>query len=721
MTDSQPPDGPEVAVTYTLRLGDDADPTGITVVTPAFDSAYRFVTAYLATGGGELGESGRALAVIGDLGSGKTHLAMSLLDRISKSREDTIVLKLDTPHSEFGYLFRNILLEQFGRERLHDLVIDYYAQVTAERIDEEQAGPELAGEIRSGLREGTLDPRKVVEHFHLTKRVLQEELRRMLRHLTEHSLWATALALMVMDELTEAVWEWLGGAPPSEELRERGVNRQLVTSADAYHTLSVLVYLGGRIRRRMVLVIDEFEKLLGGEGQVRENAVNSLEELVKVFIDSQGLLVYCGPTDSLPLVSQGTLQRTRVITPSPFDREATIDLIRKRGVEVTRPVAECLVEMTDGNPREILSLFRRAQALVESSRRPVTTATIREAVRQRHEFPAQQVSTTVRRILEDSGLDFRADVVLAADTDPIDFWVRYADGRAAVAVLITRSLLNAGDDTHFERRVAAVKASQMPCELIAVVNGHLTTPMRTGVSNLIGRQPLLFDVQEFGKRLRATLETAIDRLAASAEDNVLEGLRQRMDRLGRQQSATQNMIDQLHESVAGLRAASVARPGAGADLPPLPPAVDEQFQRAGAVTETTGELDRLLHDVFDNPSGNEASLRARRRLASRDLMEAAGAAVVQRLLVQAFKERVALFLEEVSPGRLGPEQEEELQAICRTFEVTVQALPSVPLSEVALVRVLEPGARSPRPDERARVLDELGRRVLKGVVSSARL
>ena len=720
MSGSQGPDGPEVAVTYTLRLGDDADPTEITVVTPAFDSAFRFVDAYLATGGGELGESGRALAVIGDLGSGKTHLAMSLLDRIAKSREDAILLKLDTPHSEFGFLFRNFLLEQFGRERLHDLVIDYYAQVTAERIREEEAGPELAGEIRQGLREGTLDPRKVVEHFHLTKRVLQEELRRMLRHMTEHSVWATALALMVMDELTEAVWEWLGGAAPSEELCERGVNRRLVTSADAYHTLSVLVYLGGRMRRRMVLVIDEFEKLLGGEGYARENAVNSLEELVKVFIDSQGLLVYCGPTDSLPLVSRGTLQRTRVIAPSPFSWEEAIELIGNRGAQVTQPVAECLVEMADGNPREILSLFRRAEAIVEPSRRPVTTTTIREAVRQRYEFPAQQVRTTVRRILEDSGLDFRADVVLAADTDPIDFWVRYGDGRASVAVLVTRSLLSVGDDTYFERRVAAVKASEMPCEMIGVVNGHLTAPMRTGVSNLIGRQPLLFDVQEFGKKFRDMLETAIKRLATSTGENILEGLRQRMDRLSRQQSATQNMIDQLHESVAGIRATAVAQPGTRIDLLPLPPTVDEQFQRASAVTETIGELDRLLHDVFDNPASSEHSLRARRRLASHDLVEAAGTAMVQRLLVQAFKERVALFLEGTPQGRLSAERQEELQAICRTFEVTVQSLPSVALSEVAPARVLEPGARSTRPDERARVLDELGRQVLKGVLTSAR-
>ncbi|KAB8191576.1 hypothetical protein FH608_030465 [Nonomuraea phyllanthi] len=713
------PGGPEVAVTYTLRLADDADPTEVTVVTPAFDSAFRFVDAYLATGAGELGESGRALALVGDLGSGKTHLARSLLDRIARSREDAILLKLDTPHSEFGFLFRNVLLEQFGRERLHDLVIDYYAQVTAERIGEEEAGPELAEEIRQGLIEGTLDPRKVVEHFHLTKGVLQDELRRMLRHLTEHSTWATALALMVMDELADDVWEWLGGGAPSDALRERGINRRLLTSADAYHTLSVLAFLGGRMRRRMVLVIDEFEKLLGGEGSAHENAVNSLEELVKVFIDSQGLLVYCGPPDSLTLVSRGTLQRTRLITPSPFTREQATLLIANRGRRVTPPVAESLVEMTDGNPREILSLFRRAEAIVSPNGRPVTAGTIKEAVRQRHEFPVDQVRTTVRRLLEDSGLDFRSDVVLAADTDPIDFWVRYADGRAAVAVLITRSLLSAGDDVHLERRVAAANASGLPCELIAVVNGHLTTSIRAGVSNLVGRQPILFDVQEFGKRFRATLETAIRRLAASADESVLDGLRERMDRLSRQQSATQNMIDQLHESMAGRLALATGPYEADEEVLDLPPGVAEQFDRASALTESTGELGGLLQDVFDNPAGGERSLRARRRLVSRELIEAAGTTMVQRLLVQAFRTRVAQFLGYAGPGGLTPDEREELQAICRTFEVTVQSLPSSGLS-AAPVRAPEPGSRSPGWEDRGRALDELGRRVLQGVLMSAR-
>ncbi|GAB2957139.1 hypothetical protein ACFMQL_39365 [Nonomuraea fastidiosa] len=716
MTTGPGPREPEVPVTYTLRLADDADPTGITVITPAFDSAHRFVDGYLATSGGGLGESGRALALIGDLGSGKTHLATSLLHRIARSHEDAVILKLDTPHSEFGYLFRNILLEQFGRERLHDLVIDYYGQVTADGIGDDQAGPELAEEIRSRLREGTIDPRKVVEHFHLAKRVLQEELRRVLSHLTEHSVWATALALMVMDELTDAVWEWLSGAPPSRELKARGVHRQLHTSADAYHTLSVLVYLSGRMRRRTVLVIDEFEKLLGGEGQAARDAVNSLEELVKVFIDARGLLIYCGPTDSLPLVSRGTFQRTRIITPSPFGREETVELIAKRGHQVSEAVAESLVQLTDGNPREILSLFRRAQAIVEPTGRPVTTTTIREAVRQRHEFEPWEVTTTVRRILEDSGLDFRTDVVLAADTDPIDFWVRYADGRAAVAVLVTRSLLSEGDDAQLGRRVAAVRAGRMPCEVITVVNGHLATGMRAEVSGLTGRQPLLFNMQDFGRRFRETLESALGRLAAAAEENVLEGLRRRMDRLSRQQSATQNMIDQLHASVAGLRSAPSSG-SAQAGLTALPPAVAEQFQRAGAVTEDTGELDRLLHDVFDDPAGGEHSLRARRRLASRELVEAAGAAMVQRLLVRAFQERVARFLASAPPGRLSPAQEEELRAICRTFEVTVQSLPLAPLSSAAPERG---PTRPPRPDERTRVLDELGRRVLNGVISAVR-
>ncbi|WP_327087867.1 hypothetical protein OIE66_36965 [Nonomuraea sp. NBC_01738] len=706
MDESPGPDAPEVPVTYTLRLSDEADPTQVTVVTPAFERAFKYVDAYLMRSGETgAGESGRALGIVGDLGSGKTHLSRSVLDRIGRSREDAILLYLDAPHSDFGALFRNILIEQFGKLRLHELVIDYYARLTAAQLEESVVNDE----IRNGLIAGTIDPRKVVEHFHLTESVLLGELREKLRHLPEHSPYATALALMVMDELVDPVWEWLRGGAPGPELRERGLTTRLDTSADAYHTLSVLVFLASRLQRRLVLVVDEFEKLLDAPG-----AINAFSEIVEVFIRTSALLVFCGLPDSLTLLDRGTLHRCRVLTPTAFGSQEVILLLERRGWQIGLPIAACLVEMGDGNPREMLTLYRRALEIVREEDRGsgVSPALIRLAVRQRYEHPRDEVAANVRRVLEDSGLDFRTGVMLVSGTEPIDFWLPYGEG--AVAVVVTSSLLREGDELYLRRRVEAAREVATPCELIVVVNGHLTATMRAKVSGLIGRQPLVYDMQSFTKTFRNAVDAAIRRIADSSDEGVLDGLRRQMERLSRQQTATQNMIDQLLDSMAGIRV-SAAGPSPQVVAATLPATLAEQFERAAAAADATIDLTRLLDVLFDSPSGSENSLRARRRLASRELVESAGTAWVQRLLLDAFRERVADFLDATGPGRLAPEREEELRGLCRTFAVTIQALPAASVSEPAPASVLEQGVRSQLRAERARALDELGRRVLEEV------
>ncbi|MFI6386211.1 hypothetical protein [Nonomuraea sp. NPDC050540] len=698
-------EAPELPVTYTLRLSDEADPTEVTVVTPTFRRAFNYIDAYLATGEGEVGESGRALAIMGELGVGKTHLSRSLLEYIHQGNEDTIILRLDTPHAGMGVLFRHVLAEQFGKARLHDLIIDYYARVTVAELSMHDTDEEFARSLRDGLLAHTIDPRKVVEHFHLAKSALLGELRRRLLHLPEHSPYATALALMVMDDHVDAVWEWLTGGPVTPELHERGVTRRLSTVDDAYHALSVLAFLSGRMDRRLVLVIDEFEKLLGEPGPWRQDSVNAFDELVQVFIDTNSMLIFSGMSESLSKLPRGLLQRTRVLTPTPFSPGEAVQLLAKRGRSVGLPVAEALCAMSEGNPREALSLYRKAEAIIASRGGSVVTpALLRDAARQRYEVPDQQVTTATRRIIQEGGMDFRTDVALTGDSDPIDFWIPYGDGRAAVAVVITRSLLQESEDLFLRQRIAAAQATASPCEIIVVINGTLTWDLRGQVSRLIGRQPLLFDVHDFARNFRDLVDACIKRLGDSAEVGTVSELRGRLDRLSRQQSATQNLLDTLLTGVAALRATSVPSSGVEPDLVRLPSALSEQFAIAEATAAASEDLGTILKELFDSAVGTETRRRARQRLASLDVVELVGAAAVWRQLIDAFKVRVALFMERLGSRPLDTAAEEELRAICRTYDVTVQTL--LP----AIRETRKPDRQS--ADTRDTSLGELGQRIL---------
>ncbi|GAB3932815.1 hypothetical protein GCM10027614_02680 [Micromonospora vulcania] len=213
---------------------------GSTVVTAAIRDATDHLDDYLRTG------DGAVVAVVGDYGTGKTHLAVELLAHARRvTGAAGRATYLDAPGDTFLSLHRRFLT-QLSREAVRDLLVRY--RTAPEAPASADSTDRLVLRLREELSEVTTDP-----------------------------AFGTALALLLDPATEAAAWDWLSGNPPGPTLIAAGVAPSADVEATAVEAMGVLALLYGRRHERFVLVLDELDKILtaaGGPGRRRWPACN---------------------------------------------------------------------------------------------------------------------------------------------------------------------------------------------------------------------------------------------------------------------------------------------------------------------------------------------------------------------------------------------------------------------------------------------------------------
>ncbi|NUR92433.1 MAG: hypothetical protein HOY71_50890 [Nonomuraea sp.] len=379
-------------------------PVPASVETAAMSQAEGYLRDYL---GHDPAAGWQALTVVGRLGMGKTHLARRLADDLYRAENDRLrLITVDSPDPGF---YRSRVSGQIDRFDLYERIKDYYASVVADTLTGAPGGEELV----DGLRSGVLDPQKVVDHFGLVESTLHDTLRRLLGSITELSRFSTALTLALMPRHEEDVWRWLTGGPPSEELAARGVTQLGEDTATAFDVLGVLAHLYGRAGYRYVLIMDEFDKLLGGpDPEQEQRTLQATERLVNIMIESGGLFVFCLRPQAQEIMPSSLLQRLRTVRLSPFSGAELVSYVRQALGEQAdlfpREVADRVVELTGGVPRQAIELCADVWSASEFER-AVTVADVREAITRRQAgTSADSVTESVRETLRAAGWRFVA-------------------------------------------------------------------------------------------------------------------------------------------------------------------------------------------------------------------------------------------------------------------------------------------------------------------------
>ncbi|PSL52998.1 hypothetical protein B0I31_11089 [Saccharothrix carnea] len=751
-----------MAVARITDFDADPDAVDVAITTDATRQALAHLASYLdapPTRGGR-DRTGTVVAVLGDYGTGKTHLAVRLVRHARQVLADpTHALYLDATAESFIELYRRFM-QKLGREGVRAQVSEYYADIVADSL--QSSG--LTSDMLEWLGSRQLEPQEVVERLGLMESALLRKVQDTLREVTNNKDFGTALTLLLRPGFEHSVWSWLLGGTPDQVLVERGITTPIDTEVAALEAMGVFALLFGGRQRRFVLAVDELDKIFSADSRPQAGTMAAFQTLLQVFAKAGACLVLCGLPDFKSVLPPAVRQRIpyTVVMSGLSQREVRefIELAQQQAFG-TRQLAPFTVDTTRylrdiarGNARNVIRLCHRVFRMADDlSHAPggeftVTEEMVRQAARDLFgSLSSDDIDGVVRRLLDAGGLDYLHRHLLGvAEESLADFWVTFPEHAGGCAVLITRSLLDNADVAAVLRRVSTVREAEPDAELILLVNGVVADGVAIQLRELLGREPLVYVDRTFADDFKALVSATGRRLGGDTDP--MSALRWRMDQLAKQQSSIYGFIEHLAEHMDGVRASSDRQLGAiqrqlaalagGASgtsggtpvrevessASRLPGEVERLFRDAVDALEDLTQVDVMFEEAFDHaPTTTQEAVH--RRLRTPEFAQAATQAVFMQKAVQAFRAAVSQWYSSAEDA----DAEDRLEELCGIYDGIVEFLPLFLLDPLfklppwsarsgGLVAEVSQGSRRTRVHE---ALRNLSPRVRRAVFRSSRL
>lgn len=733
----------------------------VTIATRAVETATDRLRTYLVPVAGENNDvrpdgttaagqpvrpAGRVLAIVGDYGSGKTHLAVHLLraaERLVGDRSPMVVHVgyLEAHPDSFGGMYRDFM-KRVDRDEVVETLRDYYADVVADAL----ANSEFTRETARRLRNREIDPDDVVDGLGLIDSMLAGRLRRELADVTQVDVFATALTMLLRrKDLADDVWRWLTGEPPSPALADRDIPLPIRDDMLVLEAMGVFAHLYGRRHHRFVLVIDELDRALTGTRN-RQSVAASFKKLFDVFQAAGAFLVVVGLPDLDDVLGGSTRQRIaeRVVMPAlgAQDVRRLIELTHlhtfheERLAPFTSDTPDLIAKVSRGSARQVIRLCHRAyQRFLDSPSGVIDAGSIVRAARDHQEQPTtSRVRGEIRSLLRMLRLPFEQDAVPPESDTSVDFWI--TRGPAGCAVLVVPSVLTDAEAEQLAARARTIRGGADRSAAILVVVGLINSDLREPLTDAFGTAPVEYLWQDFTTEFRAVVDQVL-RLVDDQRrpEESLARLAERLTWIGQQQTYSQSYLEQLAGRLEELRASmqrdwesvhgqlrSTRPAGAAAAAGPLPAPVDDLFRQAFDSLDGVAWLRLSIRSALAVSAEEHARHRRilEMRLGSRDTYASAGLVGLLRELVDAFQFNIVDWYARLdSPARASTQDRSSLSVICQGydavyFQLQRTLLDDYPVPPSAVDTVADDSgylARGARVDRTRLALEELGVKV----------
>lgn len=328
----------------------------MTVETAAVQAVRRFVDDHLTDGGG------RMLAIVGDYGIGKSHLASLAISQLMSERPNALPCVVqarrgDTLAGLYQRLFRP------GHARAVDALPGggLHMLEVRRRVQEMRADLEL----ELGLCDEPLGagPGRTVPAISGDLELLGALQDRLLAVTGDGEL-ACGLSLLLHadQDIVDNAWEWLSGGPVTRDLARRGVVLPIGNEPRAMVAMLGVALLLNRPKSPYALIVDEVDQL-GRDEDARYRPAAVLSQLATWAADTGTLLVVAISAKTWERLPEGVLQRAgQVVRPGPFSPGDVGEYIRRAYEQMpaagrspfARPAISRLHDITGGSPRQVV-------------------------------------------------------------------------------------------------------------------------------------------------------------------------------------------------------------------------------------------------------------------------------------------------------------------------------------------------------------------------------
>jgi Cdc6-like AAA superfamily ATPase len=551
-----------------------------TLPTPAINRAIELTTNYVDDGIGQI------LTISGPYGSGKTHLIHSAMEAVSKraSRLDSVPrqcvqLYAKTENASFVHLYKQ-LIHELSHELLQETNTRFLGMIALKELEKRKSENEpllnlLSEERRKEIAEGYSQSKQQTEERlraepevifqYLDQLIIQPEPVRDARDSELQKIagenFKKAFSYLNDTQLGKTAYKWFAMEELSDTERRRlGVSKSLTTADEAKYALRLLVTLFKHAEIRLLVYIDQVEKLLTAtDPKTSQENAGQLHSLAEFFPRENALLALSGADEGWEVMRRDFWSRvgpTRIdMEQISHDQSQALIKLYLRDDETYSPFKDAseiapfsldavneILRLRGGNTRRFLQTCYEVYGKYAESEREILPEHIRAVVEEQKEFFNEKtVADEVQRLLRqknvrfESGFSltegFRADFVIGDITQPsavveISQSVFYLDENQSALDVVHLS----------EDLIKAFPTVKFIVIFVGYVSSEVLEQLKRVVDHCV-----VYDGQGFGK----AFETVIDALATQERESVPSKANQNL-----QQEVVEGVKSSLQELLA---------------------------------------------------------------------------------------------------------------------------------------------------------------------------
>lgn len=553
-------------------------------------------------------KEGRVVSIVGDVGSGKTHLLMFLQQLLKKLKEEEqkpinyVNIYVNNPGGTFLDLYKEKIIPEIDYRFLGDVAIKWISIVArgkAEKVDWMEKSAEA-------LRKEPYKVLDLIERDLLPSTEIMHEQNKELEMLAPTSDFVNAFAGFIYPKKDRIAYRWFCCEElTKDEMDELGVNSKINSDEMAIKALLLLVSVLNKVGHSFFLFIDEFEVLLNNTEPAKIPLMHaSLRQLFQFMYKEQGCLALACTIDAWGTLSPAVKERfTENIKLVSLTDENMLKLIKGYlESENIEPFEEDAIEkihkISRGNMRQILSLCYQSFELARDAKDVTITLEIVQSASSRVEmYKESNIFSDIDNVLKSLGARYVRGAKIRGDKKEftIDYAIPDLENLAISIKLSTASYLEeeASNALELVQYSSVMKKKYPQSGNILILDGYISDEIQSPLSSIFDYLTV-YDPEKFESDIRYNIQTFLEAGANGGKD--LEAKMSEYSTISHNQLYSPQVLEKILSELNDLRKERVHKE-------------EEIYNKFGMKIERIDDMMRELHELRYRYEGLRQALK----------------------------------------------------------------------------------------------------------------